>query len=77
MEKILSVSVAAYNVEKFIEKNLNSFVNSEVRDKIEVLVIDDGSKDSTQAIVEEYEKVHPGIVKLIKQPNSGPRFYCK
>lgn len=77
MGKILSVSVAAYNVEKFIEKNLNSFVNSEVRDKIEVLVIDDGSKDSTPTIVEEYEKVHPGVVRLISQPNAGPRFYSK
>ena len=31
-EKVLSISVAAYNVEKFIEQNLDSFVNSKVRD---------------------------------------------
>lgn len=72
MTKILSVSVAAYNVEKFIEKNLESFVSSEARDAIEVLVIDDGSKDSTTKIVKKYEKLYPGIVKLIEQKNAGP-----
>lgn len=77
MEKILSVSVATYNVEQFIKQNLDSFVNSEVRDDIEVLVTDDGSKDNTPSIVAEYEEKYPGIVKLIKQKNAGPRLYCK
>ncbi|MCI9365782.1 MAG: glycosyltransferase family 2 protein [Clostridia bacterium] len=72
MSKILSVSVAAYNVEKFIEKNLDSFVNSEVRDKVEVLVIDDGSKDKTAEIVSVYENKYPGSIRLIKQSNAGP-----
>lgn len=72
MNKVLSVSVAAYNVEKFIEKNLDSFVNSEVREDIEVLVTDDGSKDTTPDIVSKYEAKYPGVVKLIKQKNAGP-----
>lgn len=77
MEKILSVSVAAYNVENFIRTNLDSFVNSEVREDIEVLVTDDGSKDNTPNIVEEYEEKFPGVVRLIKQKNAGPRLNCK
>ncbi len=72
MEKILSVSVAAYNVQEFIRTNLDSFVNSEVREDIEVLVTDDGSKDETPNIVSEYETKYPGVVKLIKQKNAGP-----
>ena len=77
MEKILSVSVAAYNVENFIRTNLDSFVNSEVREDIEVLVTDDGSKDNTPNIVAEYEEKYPGVVKLIKQKNAGPRVNSK
>ena len=72
MDKILSVSVAAYNVEKFIKQNLDSFTNSEVKEKIEVLVTDDGSKDNTPQIVKEYEQKYPGVVRLIQQPNAGP-----
>lgn len=70
--KILSISVAAYNMEKLIRQNLDSFVNSRVKEDIEVLVINDGSKDSTASIVSEYEKQYPGIVRLINQENAGP-----
>ena len=72
MNKVLSVSVAAYNVEQFIEKNIKSFIESESREKIEVLIVDDGSKDKTPEIVQEYEEKYPGIIKLIKQKNAGP-----
>lgn len=71
-EKILSISVAAYNLEKLISKNIESFVNSEVKDKIEIIVTDDESKDNTAKIVKEYENKYPGIVKLVKQKNAGP-----
>ena len=70
--KILSVSVAAYNMEKLIRQNLDSFVSSKYRDEIEVLVIDDGSKDATAGIVRSYEEAYPGVVRLIQQPNAGP-----
>lgn len=72
MKKILSVSVAAYNVEKFIEKNLDSFVDSEIKEDIEVLVTDDGSKDGTTDIVKKYETKYQGVVRLIQQKNAGP-----
>lgn len=70
--KTLSVSVAAYNMEKLIRENLDSFVNSSVSDDIEILVINDGSKDSTPQIVLEYQEKYPNTVKLINQENAGP-----
>ena len=70
--KVLSISVAAYNMEKLIRQNLDSFVSSSVRDDIEVLVINDGSTDNTAGIVAEYEKKYPGTVRLISQSNAGP-----
>lgn len=70
--KTLSISVAAYNMEKLIRQNLDSFVNSTAKDDIEVLVINDGSKDSTAQIAAEYESKYPGVIKLINQENAGP-----
>lgn len=70
--KILTISVAAYNIEQYIEQNLESFVNSEVNDLIEVIVTDDGSKDKTTEIVQKYADKYPNTIKLIKQKNSGP-----
>lgn len=69
--KILSISVAAYNLEKLIEENLKSFINSEVNDLIEVIVTDDGSKDKTSEIVEKYAKEYPGTIVLVQQKNMG------
>ena len=69
--KILTVSVAAYNLEKLIEDNLKSFVSSEVNDLIEVIVTDDGSKDKTSEIVERYAREYPDTILLVKQENTG------
>lgn len=72
MEKILSVSVAAYNLESMIRQCLDSFIRPEILEKVEVLVTDDGSKDQTREIVAAYEKKYPGSFKLIVQKNAGP-----
>lgn len=71
-QKILSVSVAAYNVEAFINKCLDSFVESNVIEDIEVIVTDDGSTDSTVEIVNSYAEKYKGSVVLVKQTNAGP-----
>lgn len=72
MEKLLSISVAVYNLESMIRQCLDSFVRPDILEKVEVLVTDDGSKDSTRKIVAEYEKKYPGSFKLIAQKNAGP-----
>lgn len=72
MQKVLSISVAAYNVEKFIEQCLDSFIDPAILDRVEVLVTDDGSKDRTPEIVSTYEKKYPGTFRLISQKNAGP-----
>ena len=72
-QKILSISVAAYNLGDMIRDNLNSFVKApkEVLDKIEILVTNDGSTDDTEKIVKEYVKKYPKSVRLINQKNQG------
>lgn len=72
MEKVLSVSVAAYNLGSMIEQCLDSFIQEDILERVEVLVTDDGSKDNTAEIVAEYEKKYPGTFRLIRQKNAGP-----
>lgn len=69
--KILTISIAAYNVEKFLREALDSICESNVLDDIEVIVVDDGSKDKTGLIGKEYEKKYPFSVKCIIKKNGG------
>ena len=43
-----------------IEQCLDSFIQEDILERVEVLVTDDGSKDNTAEIVAEYEKKYPG-----------------
>ena len=72
-QKILSISVAAYNLGDMIKDNLDSFIkaNKDVLDKVEILVTNDGSTDNTADIVRGYERKYKGIIKLINQVNQG------
>ena len=71
MEKTLSISIAAYNVEKFLKNTLDSLVAPEIMDDIEVLIVDDGSKDNTAIIGKEFEEKYPNSFKVISKPNGG------
>ena len=70
MKKVLTISIAAYNVEKFIEKTLNSLIIENL-DKLEIIVVNDGSKDKTQDIIEEYRRKYPKSIRVINKENGG------
>ena len=57
--KILTISIAAYNAEKYIEKTLDSIIKSKYISDIEVFVIDDGGMDNTLKIAENYKSRFP------------------
>lgn len=71
MEKILSVAIPAYNVEKYLERCLQSFEVEEILDKIEVLIINDGSKDSTPDIAKRFCDKYPQTYFLYNKENGG------
>lgn len=71
MSKILSAVIPSYNCEKFLDKCLSSFVCDEVMDKIEVIIVNDGSSDSTREIAEGYQTRYPQVFKVISQENKG------
>lgn len=71
MSKVLSISIAGYNVEKTIEQCLDSFLSSKYLNELELLVINDGSHDKTVDIVNEYVKKYPEVIRLINKDNGG------
>ena len=70
-EKLLTISVAGYNVEAFIGYSLEKLCSSSRRDLFEVLVIDDGGTDGTLSIAEEYHKRFPDVVIPVHKENGG------
>lgn len=69
--KTLTISVAAYNVEKTLEKTLASFNNPKIYNDLEVLIVDDGSTDNTKDIAKKYEKLAPNTFRYIYKENGG------
>lgn len=65
----VSVIVPVYNVEQHIRKCLDSLVNQTLKD-IEIIVVDDGSTDSSASIIKEYEEKY-NILKYYKKENGG------
>ena len=69
--KVLSISIAAYNVEKFIEETLASLCNEEVINDLDIIVVNDGSKDKTTGKVMRYVEKYPESIRIINKDNGG------
>lgn len=70
-EKILTVVIPSYNVEKYLKHTVSSFLSEEINDEIEILIVNDGSKDHTADIGRQLEEQYPGTVRLINKENGG------
>lgn len=67
--KILSIAVPCYNSQDYMEHCVDSLLKG--GEDVEILIIDDGSKDATAEIADNYAKKYPSIVKAIHQENGG------
>ena len=70
-ETILSIAVPSYNVEQYLDKCLTSFSDERLNDILEVIIVNDGSKDRTKEIAEGYVERFPRIFKLVNKENGG------
>lgn len=66
----LSIIVPIYNAEAGLKRCLDSLVNITYKDEYEVVLIDDGSKDCSSSICDEYNKKYD-FFKVIHQKNAG------
>ena len=68
---IISIIIPLYNCEKYIKQCLDTIFRQEMNESdFEVIVIDDGSKDSGYSLASEYAKRYQNII-VIKQENQG------
>ncbi len=72
MDKVLlTIIVPIYNKENLLRQCLDSFASKEFEGLLEVLAIDDGSKDASLTIAHEYRDKYPEIYKVIGKENGG------
>lgn len=67
--KLLTITVPCYNSQDYMEKCLDSLLAG--GERVEIIIIDDGSKDATGEIADRYAQQYPTIVKVIHQENGG------
>ena len=71
MGKILTIGIPVYNMEKYLDRCLSSVTGIRDLDKVEIIVVNDGSKDRSLEIARAYEQRFPESVRVIDKPNGG------
>ncbi len=69
VDPIVSIVVPVYNTEQYLEKCLNSLIN-QTFDRIEIICVNDGTKDNSQSIVDSFSEKDDRIISVIKK-NGG------
>ena len=69
--KVLSLIVPAYNSERFLDKGIGSFLHEAVIEKLDIIIVNDGSTDGTAGVAEKYCALYPESIRLISQENKG------
>ena len=67
--KLLTVTVPCYNSQDYMEKCIKSLLPG--GNRVQIVIIDDGSKDATSEIADRYAKEYPHIVTTVHQENGG------
>ena len=68
-EKILAIVIPTYNMETYLHRCLESVACEDVPNSLELIVVNDGSTDSSLTIMQEYAKKRPDIVKIVNKAN--------
>lgn len=66
----LSVIIPVYNMEKYLRRCLDSILKQKL-DNMQVLLVNDGSKDSSEQIIDEYITKYSNIFEKINKENGG------
>lgn len=66
-----SILVPVYNVEKYLEQCVESLLNQTYNGEYEIILVDDGSTDSSGKICDKYFKDYPEKIKVVHKQNEG------
>ena len=67
--KYVSFAIPCYNSEEYMEKAIQSILKG--GEDVEIIIVNDGSKDRTSEIAKQYEREYPTIVKAVDKENGG------
>lgn len=73
MQKLLTIVIPTYNMQDYLARCLDSLIikDDDLMSKLEVLVVNDGSKDNSSAIAHEYEAKYPNTFRVIDKENGN------
>lgn len=68
-----AVVMAIYNTENYLHQSIDSVINQSLdfKDNVQLILVNDGSEDSSQDILEEYQNKYPENITIINQENQG------
>lgn len=69
--KILTIAIPVYNTEKYIRRCVDSLLVNEIQNDIEVILVNDGSKDNSIKILNKYKEKYPETIVVIDKENGG------
>ena len=69
--KLLTIAVPAYNAEQHLSKCLDSICREDILDRLQIIIINDGSSDGTSILAHHYEKRFPQSIQVIDKENGG------
>ena len=69
--KLLSVIIPTYNMAELLPRCLHSLLDSPCKEELDVIVVNDGSKDNSLEVAMDFQRRYPGIVNVIDKPNGN------
>ncbi len=67
--KTLSIAVPSYNMEKYLERCINSLICPSI-DKLEIIIVNDGSKDKTSLVAHSLQAKYPESIVVVDKENA-------
>lgn len=67
---LVSIIIPSYNMEEYLGNNLRQLVAAKHLDKIEIIIVNDGSKDQTSTIAHSFQQQHPQNIIVVDKENA-------
>ena len=71
MEKLLSIIIPTYNMSLYIERCMNSLISSKTIEKLDIIVVNDGSKDDSSEKAKNIAISYPNSIRVIDKENGN------
>ena len=70
-KKVLSIVVPSYNAEQYLPETIPTMLSISNLDKLEIIIVNDGSKDNTLAMAQNLQLKYPDTIVIVDKENGG------